>query len=208
MAQIETSPSLIKAALIKGYRVGIFYTHEDTIVEYHFIKDPRDAFLSRVTCVMYTSTTSDPLRLCGVTQTIKDFVTMIEKPVMYVNYYVPYKLTHTSVFPGDWYPCFENAKETRIEGVKKEIPALQELANKIAEEDRKIEEEQRKKQEEERKRREEEFKKIEEARRNRTSSLTRIENMLGRGGIPLVARDLTDDDVAEMLAKGFFNTIN
>ena len=214
MAHIEINPSLIKAALIKGYRIAVFFNHEETNVEYHFKQDPRDipGHLSLVVCVMYTSTTSDPLRISGVTQSIKEFMKIFERPITYVNYKTPYKLVEVKIFPGDWYPCFEHNGTVRIAQVEKELPMMKDLAERIAEEDKKIVEDERKRLEEEKKRREEEYRKLEEARKNRDLSRARIANTLSSYPRPLsrltlppgAITGLTDSDISEMLAKGFF----
>ena len=171
MADIVANTSFIKAALTRGLRIGLFFVNGDTNVEYHFKKDPRDDEddLNSIVCVMCTSTTSDPLRLCGVTQPIKEFIKMLEKQVIYTNYTTQYQRTGIKVFPGDWYPCFEKNPKKRIADVTKLLPTLEALSAKITEDDRKIIEAEYKRKEEERRRQEEEFKKVTEEYRNRAA---------------------------------------
>ena len=224
MAQINANSALIKAALLKGLRVGLFFKHDDTVVEYHFIRDPRDEEeLNLVTCVMYTSTTSDPLRLCGTTHPIKDFMAMVSKSIIHANYTTPYQRTDVRLYPGDWYPCFETNPDQRIAQVTKIIASLEETSRRIADEDRKILEEENKRREAEQKRREEELKKLEESRAAQSArriphpSINGPTNMRamaagfpGSGRLPhplVLSADASDDDISEMLARGFFGNI-
>lgn len=212
MAQISATPSLIKAALLKGLRVGIVFVHEDTKAEYHFAKDQRDepGILNSVLCVMYTSTIGDPLRISGVAKSLKDFMHFVELPHVYSNYSIQYARTTVLLYPGDWYPCFETDKDARIAQVKKMLPELEVLAAEIAEKDKIQAREELLRQEAERKRREEEIRKMEEARRARMSAIprTRVPTILPNPRVFTNGRiQLSEDDIAEMMAKGAFNSI-
>lgn len=209
MAQIVHNPSLIKAALIKGLRVGFVFVHEETTAEYHFVRDPRDEpnSLNSVVCVMYTSTISDPLRISGVSQPTNEFMKMVERSTAYGAAMARYTRTNTLLYPSDWYPCFETDKDARIAQVQKMIPELERFSLKVSEDDAKRIKEEKERQEVERKRRDEEIRKMEEARRAR---MTRIPNAppvgSGSGGAPRPRADLTDSDLSELLAKGFFSS--
>lgn len=191
MAQIQSSTPLIKAALIKDLRVGIIFKNDDIVAEYHFIRDPRDPpdELNGIICVMCTSTANDPLRLSGITRSVKEFTGFVERPVIYTSNAAPYQRIDVKLYPKDWYPCFQNNKEDGISQIKEMMPALKELSNTIEEKDAK--------------------EKLEAEIRHRnlaldtTSSSRYIRSDFQR---PLVMPpNLTDRDISEMLAKGFFN---
>jgi len=218
MAQIPVNPPLIKAALQKGLRVAIFFLHDETIAEYHFIKDSRSlpGILENIICVMCTSTANDPLSLYGVSQSLTDFMSIFWRPVMYSRS-LPYQRTDVRLYPGDWYPCFETDKPSRIAKIQEMLPELQILSEQIIVDDKKRLEMEQKRLEEEKKRREEEFKKSEEARKLRDDSRLRITaNLLSRnipsaGNIQSgngIRRDTTSDaDIASLLSGGFFGSL-
>lgn len=183
--------ALIKAALIKDLRVGVFFINDETTVEYHFIKDPRcpPNTADSITCVMYTSTTTDPLKWCGITQPLETFIRMFDMPIIFAGS-KPYRRTDIRLFPGDWYPCFEKDIAARIAQVDKMEPELQKLASVIALEDEK--------QEQEKRIREEEDRKNERRPRNPWSLPT-----FGLNVPAMRPEDMTDNDISDMISKGF-----
>jgi hypothetical protein len=200
MAQIDPKSSLIRAALLRGLRVGIVYGHDDITAEYHFIKDPSDqnaspdAGLNKIFCVMCTSTASDPLRLSGVARSLRDFLGLIERPTIYTSN-SSYTRKEVKLYPGDWYPCFETDVKRRIEQVKKMIPGLTPISARIEEEDERALKAERLRQEQERKRMEERAQTV--VRRNPWAPIARLPHP------SVISSSLTDAEISEMLARGF-----
>ena len=207
MAHIGTNVALIKAALTKGLRVGLFFEHDGISVEYHFIKDPRSsAELTMVTCIMCTSVVNDPLKLSGVTHHIKDFVRLCTQTKFNEIYHqTPYRLVSCRLFPIDWYPCFETKEKDRIDAIKSLIPLLEKDASKIEEEDRAVEDKDRKIREENQRRRDEEFKRWEDQRHQHHGRIyySSIPESSASRPLPIIPSDVSDEEVSEMLARGF-----
>lgn len=136
MSKIDIDLSLIKAALIKSLRVGLYFKQEDTIVEYHFTKDPRskdDSINSDLTvvCVMCSSTNGDALKMTGTIMGVEKFEDIVNKVGN-----GSYDLYEAKLFPLDWYPCFENDPKSRIAKVTKIIPTLAPVAEQIKAKDK------------------------------------------------------------------------
>lgn len=134
MSKIELDLSLIKAALFKSLRVGLFFKQDDIIVEYHFTKDPREEKvpeLVTVVCVMCSSTNGDALKMTGTFMNIEKFEDIVNKIGN-----GDYDLYEAKLFPLDWYPCFETDAKTRITKITKTIPSLASLAEQIKAKDR------------------------------------------------------------------------
>lgn len=182
MSEITLDISLIKAALSKSLRVGLFFKQDDIIVEYHFSKDPRDKMNKEfsIVCVMCSSTNGDSLKLTGTFMNNETFENIVKGNEEYKEY----KLYEAKLFPLDWYPCFETDAETRIAKVKQTIPSLYSVAKQIKAADRIVEEQKIKQIVEDKKR-------IEEGvRRNMENLSSRREARFNKGMVS--SRDTSD----------------
>ncbi len=140
---IEIKPSLtaVKGVLTSNLKLGITIKLVRPVVpkgepqipdselweaEYHFVKDsrsPKNPKDMMVTCVLCKSILDDPLKLCGLTKKIEDFLKLFENAKLTVDYKTYFEKIFTGVFPLNWYPCFDernlDMKEPRWLAIKK-----------------------------------------------------------------------------------------
>ena len=126
MARIPLDKPLIQSALLNGLKVGLFFRCEEIELEYHFVRDLRSnpGACNLVTCVMYTCTLDDPLRLFGTSQPLGDFLRLVDRETSTINYALFFKRYDIRLFPSDWYPCFESDPEGCIKEVEASILTL------------------------------------------------------------------------------------
>lgn len=96
---------IIKNILDDNLRLVVYYTPietQDTVSEYHFIKD-----LGDIRCVQCTSISDDPLKLCGSIKSLDEFLKIVGVSKYTPNYKDWYERVKLEVYPKHWYSCFE-----------------------------------------------------------------------------------------------------
>lgn len=159
---IEIKPTLaaVKGVLASNFKLGLTIklvkptaTKDDPEIpeselweaEYHFVKDlrsPKNPKDMMVTCVLCKSILDDPLKLCGLTKKISDFLKLFENAKLTIDYKTYFEKIHVGVFPLNWYPCFDernlNLKEDRWVEIKKVIPNLEAVGKNLDNEEAKF----------------------------------------------------------------------
>ncbi len=132
---IDENLSLIKVCLDANLRIGVSYTSLDKTVqvEYQFVKNGPNVIESRldleteVECIFYRSNNTDPLKLFGSKRTADDFLRYLQNDKKYVPGET-YIRSGVKVYPRDWYDCFEELAEKRLEPIRDMMPELLKLA--------------------------------------------------------------------------------
>lgn len=197
---LKTAITEIKALLTLNLRIAVYIKAihvgplngpvapgEGEEIIYHFVRDRRndhDPLLTgspmQVNCVLCKSKIGDPLKFCGMTKPFTELSPLFQLPRLTGNNLLFFERTRISVYPFNWYPCFEkdDPKDPRWVEVKRQIPLLAEAASDLEkmETARKLQQRQHEetvKREQE----EQEIKKAEEAAKKREESRRKMEEL-------------------------------
>lgn len=208
---ITKNPSVadVKVLLSLNFRIAVYLKAlqapgKETpgvgeLIEYHFVRDKQNdgnaqfsGLEMQVNCVLCKSRIGDSLKLCGLKRPFSELKVLFELPRLTGNHVLYFERTGVSVYPFDWYACFETpdpgfrrnfektgskdaraSKDPRWQEIATTIQMLPKLSADFASLEEihkkqkrdKEDTEKRAKEEEERKKREEENKKREESRR-------------------------------------------
>lgn len=182
----------IKALLSLNFRVAVYIRAVQVgavetpgvgeEIEYHFVRDkqndenPLAAGLEmQVNCVLCKSKIGDSLKFCGMAKPFTDLKPLFEVPRLTGNYILYFERFRISVFPFNWYPCFEkdDPKDPRWKEIESTLPMLPSITldlinmEELQRKQKRDNEDAAKREQEEREKqkREEETKKREESRR-------------------------------------------
>jgi hypothetical protein len=186
----------IKALLSLNFRIAVYVKAVQVgaketpgvgeEIEYHFVRDKQNdenplavGLEMQVNCVLCKSKIGDSLKLCGMAKPFTEIVPLFEVARLTGNYALYFERTRVSVFPFNWYPCFEkeDPKDPRWKEIEDTIPMLPSITldlmnmeemqkkqkrDKETAAKREQEEQEKKKREDENKKREESRRKMEE----------------------------------------------